>query len=88
MSSDLPLSGLQDGVADLSRAFKGCALLPVACTLRLLYRPQEVNSRSFGVLAKAGLLEGVADVALRLQARRLLRSVKAFLQGKPGWPAG
>ncbi|KAL4433895.1 hypothetical protein ABPG75_000336 [Micractinium tetrahymenae] len=72
--------GQRDGCR-CRRVFEGSSLLPVACCLRLLYRPREAHSGSFAVLTKAGLLEGVADVALRLQAHRLLRAIKAFLQG-------
>ncbi|KAL4433896.1 hypothetical protein ABPG75_000337 [Micractinium tetrahymenae] len=81
-------AGAGETLLDLTPAFASSsasgegteALEEAACFLRLIYCPQEAHPASFAALAAAGWLAGVARLAHRLDAARLLQGLEAYVQ--------
>lgn len=70
---------------ELSSAFAGCGLAPVATFLHFVYAPDHATPASLRAVhasADSELLSGVARLAHRLDAGGLLRKIEAHLQGK------
>jgi hypothetical protein len=70
---------------ELSSAFAGCSVAPVAAFLRFLYSPDHATLASLRAVHAAGdgaLLAAVARLAHRLDAAGLLRKIEAYLQGE------
>lgn len=67
---------------DVSAALEGSSLKEVTCLLRLIYLPGNASPTGLASVEDAGLLPGVAALAHKLKAARILHCIEAYLAGE------